>query len=166
MNSTMDRPFRRLVLGSLLGLLALSATAQDRSPASIERVNPDTLLHWPQMAQVVVTSSQKLAFISGQTATDRNFEPQGGDDLAAQARYALQNLKRALEAVGSSPEQVVSTTVYIVDLDSERSGLFAEAMEDALDGQPFPPHATSLIGVSSLSGPGLLVEISAVAAVP
>jgi len=133
---------------------------------SIERVNPDTLLYWPQMAQVVVTSGQKLAFISGQTATDKDFTVQHAGDLAAQSRLSLQNLKLALEAVGSSPEQVVSTTVYIVDLDSERSGLFAEAMQDALDGQPFPPHATSLIGIKSLGSPDLVVEISAVAVVP
>src|SRR5699024_9943480 len=133
---------------------------------SIERVNPESLLYWPQMAQVVVTSGQKLAFISGQTSTDKDFVVQHPNDLAAQSRYALQNLQRALEAVGSSPEQVVSSTVYIVDLDGERSQAFAEAMQDALEGEPFPQHATSLIGIKSLGSPELVVEISAVAVVP
>lgn len=133
---------------------------------SVQRINPEGLLHWPQMAQVVVTRGQKLAFISGQTATDKNFEPQGGNDLDAQTRIAFDNLRLALEAAGTSPENVVSTTVYIVDLDSNKSGIFSRAMNEALDGKPFPPHSMSLIGVKSLGGPTLLVEITAVAVVP
>lgn len=39
-------------------------------------------------------------------------------------------------------------------------------MNEALDGRPFPPNASSIVGVTRLGVPGMLVEISAVAAVP
>lgn len=133
---------------------------------AIERINPEGLLTWPQMAQVVVETRQRLVFIAGQTATDKDFTPLGGDDLGAQARIAFGNLRLALEAAGTSPEHVLSSTVYIVGLDGEKAGIFAAAMNEALDGKPFPPHAVTMIGAASLGGASLLIEISAVAALP
>lgn len=133
---------------------------------AIERINPEGLLTWPQMAQVVVETRQRLVFIAGQTATDKDFTSLGGNDLGAQARIAFGNLRLALEAAGTSPENVLSSTVYIVGLDGEKAGIFAAAMNEALDGKPFPPHAVTMIGVASLGGASLLIEISAIAALP
>ena len=133
---------------------------------TIERINPQGLLVWPQMAQVVVAREQRLVYVAGQTATDENFNTQGGDDLGAQARIALENLQRALEAAGTNPEHVLSSTVYIVGLNEEKSGIVAAALNEAVDGKPFPPHAVTMIGVASLGGADLLIEISVVAALP
>ena len=53
--------------------------------------------------------------------------------------------------------------MYVVGLDEERSATFVRAMNVALDGEPFPPNASSLIGVARLGHPEMLVEISAIA---
>ena len=37
----------------------------------------------------------------------------GGDDPAAQARYALEKIRTAIEALGGSLEQVVRTRVFV-----------------------------------------------------
>lgn len=133
---------------------------------SIERINPDNLIKWPPMATVVVAPSQKLAFIAGQTAIDKDFNHLGGDDFAEQTRYAMKNLLVAIEAAGAKPEDVVTSTAYVVDLTQERSAVFASVMEEVLDGKPFPPHAINLIGTTGLGGGShQLIEITAIAAI-
>jgi enamine deaminase RidA (YjgF/YER057c/UK114 family) len=54
--------------------------------------------------------------------------------------------------------------MFIVDLTPEKVEIFSRAMGEALDGRPFPPNASSMIGVQGLAADGMLVEISAVAA--
>ena len=39
-------------------------------------------------------------------------------------------------------------------------------MNEALDGKPFPPNASTLVGLQSLAFPGMLVEICATAVIP
>ncbi|MBT4521305.1 MAG: RidA family protein, partial [Halieaceae bacterium] len=50
-----------------------------------------------------------------------------------------------------------------VNMDKQAVAEFTRAMGSVLDGQPFPPNASSMIGVQSLAMDGMLVEISAVA---
>ncbi len=131
---------------------------------TIKRINPEGLLNWPAMAQIAIATEQRLVFIAGQTATDKDFTPLGGDDLGAQVRIAFKNLLIALDAAGATAEDVVSSTVYIVGLNGEKAGVFAAAMKEAVDGKPFPPHPVTMIGVASLADAESLVEISTVAA--
>lgn len=130
---------------------------------TIKRINPEGLLNWPPMAQVAVATEQGLVFIAGQTATAKDFTLLGGGDLGAQTRIAFENLVIALEAADTTPENVVSSTVYIVGLNGEKASVFAAAMNEALDGQPFPPHPVTILGIASLAEAGALIEISAVA---
>jgi enamine deaminase RidA (YjgF/YER057c/UK114 family) len=133
---------------------------------AVEHVNPDTLFRLPAFSQIVVAPPGRLAFIAGQGPFDAAFQLVGGDDLQAQTVQAFQNLKAALAAVGATPADVVSSTFYVVDLDEEKTGLFVAGMNAALDGQPFPPNASTLVGVTRLGHPAMKVEISAVAAIP
>ena len=54
---------------------------------------------------------------SGQVALDPSTGKVVGQDAAAQADRALQNIKAILEAGGSSLEHVVRTTVYLTNMD-------------------------------------------------
>ncbi len=133
---------------------------------AVEHVNPDTLFRLPAFSQIVVAPPGRLAFIAGQGPFDPDFNLVGGGDLFAQTVQAFRNLKAALAAVGATPTDVVSTTFYIVNLDTERTDTFVAAMNAALDGQPFPPNASTMVGVTRLGEARMLVEISAVAAIP
>jgi 2-iminobutanoate/2-iminopropanoate deaminase len=133
---------------------------------AVEHVNPETLFRLPAFSQIVVAPPGRLAFIAGQGPFDPDFNLIGGDDLFAQTVQAFRNLKAALTAVGATPADVVSTTFYIVNLDGERTDIFVAAMNAALDGQPFPPNASTMVGVTRLGDARMLVEISAVAAIP
>lgn len=54
--------------------------------------------------------------VSGTTATDENGNLVGGNDAAAQARYAIQKIERALNALGGSLRDVVRTRVFVSDI--------------------------------------------------
>lgn len=133
---------------------------------TIAHINPDTLFRLPGFSQIVVAPPGRLAFIAGQGPFDANFQLVGGDDLFAQTVQAFGNLKAALSAAGATPAEVVSSTFYIVGLDDATTDIFVAAMNAALDGQPFPPNASTLVGVTRLGHPAMRVEISAIAAIP
>jgi 2-iminobutanoate/2-iminopropanoate deaminase len=60
--------------------------------------------------------TEAMVFVSGQLALD----PASGNivtgGIKAETRQAMQNLKRILEAAGSSLENVVKTTLFIKDM--------------------------------------------------
>lgn len=131
----------------------------------IERVNPDGLFVLDAFTQVVTAEgAKKLAYIAGQGGFDAQFQLIGPGDLHAQTVQAFRNLRTAVESVGGEVGDIVSTIMYIVDLTPEKVEIFGRAMAEALDGEAFPPNASSMIGVQGLAAEGMLVEISAVAA--
>jgi 2-iminobutanoate/2-iminopropanoate deaminase len=131
-----------------------------------ERINPDGLFKIDAFSQIVRTSGTgQLAFIAGQGAFDASFNLVGPGDLHAQTVQAFKNLRTAVEALGGSVEDIVSTNMYIVGIDAAAVETFGRAMSEALDGKPFPPNASTMIGVRGLAMEGMLVEISATAVI-
>lgn len=131
----------------------------------IERINPKGLFVLDAFSQVVRTRGGRLAFIAGQGAFDEKFKLIGEGDLHAQVVQAFRNLRTAVESIGGKVEQIVSTNMYIVGLDAKKVETFGRAMAVALEGKPFPPNASTMIGVQSLAGESMLVEISGFAIV-
>jgi enamine deaminase RidA (YjgF/YER057c/UK114 family) len=80
------------------------------------------------------------------------------DDATAQTRQAIRNIETALEALGCSLGDVVRTRIFVTDI--SRWEEFGRAHGDAF-GQVMP--ATSMVEVSRLIDPRMLVEIEAVA---
>jgi enamine deaminase RidA (YjgF/YER057c/UK114 family) len=93
--------------------------------------------------------------VSGCTATvDGEVVHEG--DVHGQARVALQVVVAALERLGAGPEHVVRTRIYLTDMSrwEEAGRAHGEVFGDI---RP----ATSLLEVSRLIDPRLLVEIEA-----
>ena len=66
--------------------------------------------------------------------------------------------------MGSGPEHVLSTDVYVVSTETAALSAVWEVVEAS--GLSTGPHSSTLLGVACLGYPGQLVEITATAAVP
>jgi enamine deaminase RidA (YjgF/YER057c/UK114 family) len=131
---------------------------------SIERVNPSSLAAPSGFSHAVVATGGRLVFLAGQTALDGS-GALVGSTLAEQFEQALANLLTALAAAGGSPDQLVSLTVYAVDLAEYREqGREIGAVWRRLAGRDYP--AMAAIGVSRLWDADALVEIQGFAVVP
>ena len=108
----------------------------------------------------MITGVQRQLICAGQTATDETGQPRHPGDMRAQMAMTLDNLQAVLQAGGMDLGNVVKLTVYTTDVD---------AVFTAFDilGQRFgtfgarPPM--TLLGVSRLAMPSLMVELDATA---
>ncbi len=105
-----------------------------------------------------VTGAQRMLICSGQTSVDENGAPLHAGDMAAQMNQALDNLETVLKAAGMSPENVVKTTIYTTDVDAFLGASMANRERTSA-----MKSATTLIGVTRLAFPALMVEIEAIA---
>ena len=127
--------------------------------SSLEFVNPDGLFKPSTFTQVVIGQGERMVFISGQTARNADSEVVGIGDVKAQTEQAIRNLIVAVEAVGGSTSDIAKITTFIVGLKPEDRFWIGAMVKDYF---PHPP-AHTLIGVSDLATPELLVEIEAFA---
>jgi enamine deaminase RidA (YjgF/YER057c/UK114 family) len=97
-------------------------------------------------------------FVSGTTATDPSGKVLAPGDAYAQTVQASRNIENALKRLGLGLEHVVRTRIYLTDI--ERWEEVAKGHAECF-GEVHP--ATSLVGVTRLVDPEMLVEIEAVA---
>ena len=130
---------------------------------SIRRINPPELGDPPGYSQIVGVSTNRLVFIAGQTALDRDGSVVGKNDFATQAEQVFENLGIALRASGCTATNLVKLTVFLTDMDN--LGKYREA-RNRFFASVTPPAApaVTLVEVSKLYGPDFLLEIEAIAA--
>jgi reactive intermediate/imine deaminase len=103
-----------------------------------------------------------LLFVSGQVAFDAAGEIVGVGDMRAQTRQAFRNLGAVLEAAGATFADVVKLTYFVRDIDAVAA--IRAARNEFID--TANPPASTLVEVSRLFVPDLLIEIEAVAVAP
>jgi 2-iminobutanoate/2-iminopropanoate deaminase len=99
-----------------------------------------------------------LLFISGCAPLDDRDQLVGEGDVVAQARQVLTNIGTILRHAGGGFADVLKVTVYLLDVE-DRKAVNEVRKEFFGDSRP----ASTLVEVSRLAVPGMLVEIEAVA---
>ena len=99
-----------------------------------------------------------LVFVSGQAAVNEHGEVVGIGDFAAQARQAVRNLERVLDAAGSGLDQVIKVTIFVTDMSH-----FPEVVELRREVFSVRYPADTICEVRALAYPELMFEIEAVA---
>lgn len=150
---SISNPFRTMV--GLVALLALPVHAND----DIRFLNPDGLFKPATFSQIAITKGGTVVYISGQTARDPTAKIVAVGDVRKQTEKVFENLRTAIESVGGSMADIAKITTYIVNLQPDDRLWIGEMVK-----QNFPvPPAHTLVGISALAAPELLVEIEAIA---
>jgi enamine deaminase RidA (YjgF/YER057c/UK114 family) len=127
--------------------------------ADVRFLNPDGLFKPSTFSQIAVTKGDKVVFISGQTARDPTSKIVAVGDVKGQAERVFANLRTAVESVGGSMGDIAKITTFVVNLQPDDRVWIGEMVK-----KHFPrPPAHTLVGISALAAPELLIEIEAVA---
>ncbi len=103
--------------------------------------------------------SGPLVFVAGTTSLDSKGRVQG-KNAAEQTTITMRKIESALKSAGARMADVVRMTIYVTDI--RDMGEVTKAMAKGLKGSVI---TSTLVAVSALAVPGLLVEIEATAVV-
>lgn len=143
-----------IVLGAFT-LIALPMSAQP----SIRRINPSTLSAPTGYTHVTVGSDGRTVHIAGQVAFDAAGQVVGAGNFGEQVNRVFENLRLALQSVGATFDDVLSTTTYVTDM--SQLAAFREARNRIFRPDQLP--ANTLVQVVALARPEFMIEIQATA---
>ncbi len=129
---------------------------------AIDRINPAGLARPSGFSHAVTVTPGRLVFLAGQTALDASGQI-AGSGVVEQFERALASLLTALRAAGGEPADLVSVTIYAVDLADYRAhGREIGEVWRRLAGREYP--AMAAVGVARLWDALALVELQGIAA--
>ena len=100
----------------------------------------------------------RLLYIAGQVARDAEGNVLAPGDIRTQAREVFQNLRRVLQAAGGELADLLKITTYITKIED-----FPAVAEVRREFFPGELPASTLIVVSRLAQPDLLIEVEGMA---
>ena len=113
------------------------------------------------MSQGIAVPAGRMVFASGQVARDVDGSLVGPGDIRAQTRKTLENLQAVLAEGGATMDDVVKVTVFVTNLSEHFADIHEVRKEFFKSDYP----ASTLVEVSSLVDPEMLIEIEAIAVI-
>jgi len=124
------------------------------------RINPSSLYSGAPYDYATVAPSGSTVFTAGACPIGPDGQVVARGDLEGQTRQAFDNLVVVLKEAGSSLEQVLKTTVYVVTSDpADLLRVWGDVEEGFGPNRP----SSTLLGVNVLGYPDQRVEIEAIA---
>jgi enamine deaminase RidA (YjgF/YER057c/UK114 family) len=114
---------------------------------------------------VTVTGPGKMIFLAGVGAEDENGAPgtiRHKGDFDGQCKYSYDKIKRLLDKHGATLGDVVKMVTYLTDVRNQPD--YGKCRVEAFGSHPLPAH--TLLTISQLAWPGMILEIDVTAVVP
>jgi reactive intermediate/imine deaminase len=105
-----------------------------------------------------VTGPGETIYVSGLTSRRRDGSVYGVGEIKTQTRHILENLRKILDVAGATLDDVTRVTVYITDM-GHFDAIHEVRAEFFVDTRP----ASTMVEVSRLVHPDMLIEIEAIA---
>jgi enamine deaminase RidA (YjgF/YER057c/UK114 family) len=135
-------------------------TTSGGGSAVFERVTAASVPEPPPGLYSNALKAGHTLYLAGQHAGAPGGGVLGDGTMADQTRQALHKIKGLVEAAGGTMANVVKLTVYVTDID--RRAEVSAARREFFSGD-LP--CSTLVEISGLAGPDLLVEIDAIAVI-
>jgi enamine deaminase RidA (YjgF/YER057c/UK114 family) len=100
-----------------------------------------------------------FVFVSGTTSLDAKGRVQG-KDAAQQTAVTMRKIEAALKSAGAKLKDLTRLTIFVTDI--RDMGAVSKALDKALKGSVV---SATLVAVTALAVPGLLVEIESTAVI-
>ena len=113
------------------------------------------------MSQGVAVPASRMVFASGQVARGVDGQLVGRGDIRAQTRKVLENTQAVLAEAGATLDDVVKVTVFVTNIAEHFSAIHEVRAEFFKSDYP----ASTLVEISRLVDPDMLIEIEAIAVV-
>ena len=131
----------------------MAATIERHNPEGVSKVRATLYSHC-----VRVTNATTTLYLAGQLARNERGETVGVGDIRAQTAQVIENMRTILRTEGADLENLVKVTVYTTDI--RYFDAISEVRRRYFTGN-LP--ASTMVEVSKLAQPDLLIEIEGVA---
>ena len=148
----------------LPALLITIAGFGQGAPENVQFFNPSGLSAPKGYSHTAIIDlgTCKMVIISGQVALDKQGNLVGKDNIEIQAGQVFLNIKTILDELRGSMDDVVKLSYYVTDAGQIQS---IRNVRDKYVNTNNPP-ASTLVQVSRLFRPDLLIEVEATAIIP
>ena len=128
----------------------------------VDGVNPSaTWSPFGAFSMAVIQGDGQVVHLKGQVSLDRHGQVVGQNDIRAQVRKVLENIRDVLATMGGQMADVISVVHYATDIDAFMS---TGSIRREFFAAPYP--VTTTVQVARLYHPELMIEIAAIAEIP
>ena len=111
---------------------------------------------------VSIGGQGRLVYVSGQVSWGADGKVVGAGDMRAQCKQVFDNVTAVLKSAGATWDDIIKINGYMVDVTPEHVAAYRDVRQNYLKPGRLP--ASTLVGVTALVQPELLLEVEVVAA--